>query len=441
MTAPIISYVNFCQNCKKGSSESFFSIIMYDDMDIFKTFKKENKRWVIGVSGGADSMSLLDMCRSNGIFVVAAHVNYRKRSTADRDMNGVQRYCERFSIPFACKIVDEYPKSCNFQDYARQLRYAYYREICDMYQCEGVMVAHQLDDHLETYLLQKKRGAHIRYAGIQPEITLYGLRVVRPLLGYTKQELQEYCHRHHVHYYDDESNFTDHYARNQIRHQVIDKLTYDEKQRMVNEIAAFNEHGKQREERNIALHEEFIQECTSDFLHRLSEGTCLNVLRSFLEMHDIYKVSEPQLRNIRQMLLQKEGNHACRVGNYTLRCEYGMISLTQQSCLGYSYIVHSPAILTTPYFRTVKTGTVIDGVTVSESDFPLTIRNARPGDAISLRFGKKRLNRWFIDRKIPASQREIWPVVENKNGKIIFVVGIGCDIEHFSNNPNLFVLK
>ena len=90
---------------------------------------------------------------SSGIFVVAAHVNYRKRSTADRDMNGVQRYCERFSIPFACKIVDEYPESCNFQDYARQLRYAYYREISDMYQCEGVMVAHQLDDHLETYLL------------------------------------------------------------------------------------------------------------------------------------------------------------------------------------------------------------------------------------------------------------------------------------------------
>lgn len=414
---------------------------MYDDMETLQTLKKANKRWVIGVSGGADSMSLLDMCRSSGIFVVAAHVNYRKRSTADRDMNGVQRYCERFSIPFACRIVDEYPKSCNFQDYARQLRYSYYQEIINMYQCEGVMVAHQLDDHLETYLLQKKRGAHIRYAGIQPEVTLYGMRVVRPLLGYTKQELQEYCHRHHVHYFEDESNFTDHYARNQIRHRVIDNMSYDEKHRMADEIAAFNEHGKQREVQDQALYEEFIHECTADFLSRLREGTCLNVLRTFLEAHAIYQVSEPQLRDIRKMLLHKDGNHFCRVGNYTLRCEYGMISLTQESCRGYSYTLQSLGMITTPYFRTAKRGAVIEGVTVSENDFPLTIRNARYGDAIQLRFGTKRLSRWFIDRKIPASQREIWPVVENTNGKIIFVVGIGCDIEHFSNNPNLFVLK
>jgi len=78
---------------------------------------------------------------------------------------------------------------------------------------------------------------------------------------------------------------------------------------------------------------------------------------------------------------------------------------------------------------------------LQEDDFPITIRNAQAGDVIQLRFGRKKLNRWFIDRKIPKKERKIWPVVTNKDGIVILVPKIGCDIAHFSNNPTLFVLK
>ncbi|UPU38547.1 tRNA lysidine(34) synthetase TilS [Erysipelothrix sp. Poltava] len=80
-------------------------------------------------------------------------------------------------------------------------------------------------------------------------------------------------------------------------------------------------------------------------------------------------------------------------------------------------------------------------MTLSESDFPIMIRNARKGDSIKMRFGTKSLNRFFIDRKIPRHEREIWPVIVNSSQQIVFVVGMGCDEHHYSNNPNLFMLE
>ena len=74
-------------------------------------------------------------------------------------------------------------------------------------------------------------------------------------------------------------------------------------------------------------------------------------------------------------------------------------------------------------------------------DFPITVRSVQPGDAIQLRFGTKKIHRWFIDRHIPLQERLLWPVMVNAQGKVIFVPKIGCDVAHFSNNPNLFMVQ
>jgi tRNA(Ile)-lysidine synthase len=81
------------------------------------------------------------------------------------------------------------------------------------------------------------------------------------------------------------------------------------------------------------------------------------------------------------------------------------------------------------------------GVTVSSSDFPITIRNAKNGDKITMRYGTKKLSRFFIDRKIPYLDRLSWPVIENKDKQVIFVCELGCDKDHYSNNHNLYVTR
>lgn len=82
-----------------------------------------------------------------------------------------------------------------------------------------------------------------------------------------------------------------------------------------------------------------------------------------------------------------------------------------------------------------------EGITLSAEDFPITIRNVRAGDAIAFKFGHKKIHRYFIDEKIPYEERISWPVVVNKQGEVIFVCNLGSNITHFTNKPNLFVVK
>ena len=94
-----------------------------------------------------------------------------------------------------------------------------------------------------------------------------------------------------------------------------------------------------------------------------------------------------------------------------------------------------------PGFTLSPVGKTIEGVSVSPADFPLTIRTVQKGDRIALRYGTKKLSRFFIDRKIPIVIRKNWLVMENASGRIIFVPQIGCDVQHFSAQPNLFMLQ
>ena len=88
-----------------------------------------------------------------------------------------------------------------------------------------------------------------------------------------------------------------------------------------------------------------------------------------------------------------------------------------------------------------KEGEKIESIFLQNSDFPITVRNAKENDAILLRFGTKKLNRFFIDRKIPMALRKMWPVVVNQKGEVIFVPAIGPDVNHYCEIPNVFMVK
>ena len=107
----------------------------------------------------------------------------------------------------------------------------------------------------------------------------------------------------------------------------------------------------------------------------------------------------------------------------------------------YSYKLKDIEIKDYDYFKIQKSSKdKFAGVTVSEDDFPLTIRNYREGDSILMRYGTKKINRFFIDNKISYKDRLIWPIVLNRHGSAILVPGIGCDKDHYSSKHNLFVV-
>ena len=399
------------------------------------------KKWIIGVSGGPDSMALLDLCRRHQVAVVCAHVNYHHRPTADRDQQLVEDYCHTHAIPFSSRSPIQ-EASGNFQDWARDVRYAFFAELAKAEGAAGVLIAHHLDDFLETALLQQESGRQSEVLGIREEGRVMGVQVVRPLLNRTKQQLQDYCDRHHIPYGIDESNLSDDYRRNQLRHHQLAELSEAQKRSAVQKLKRRNRNRQKRRDAVKAKLNPANQIISQEIFLTLNEAEQRIFLRMWMQEQGASVPSEAFLIELTKALKQKQGNFNLTFSkDRRFQLAYGFFSLDFTEEVSYCYVLDKIELFATPYFKVAMQGETTEAVTLAEEDFPITIRSPQPQDAIQLRFGKKRLNRWFIDRKIPPDQRRSWPVVVNRRGEIVLVPKIGCNVAHYSNNPTCFVIK
>lgn len=358
---------------------------------------------IIGVSGGCDSMYLLSQLFSNEKIIVA-HVNYGVRKEAIQETRLVQDYCEKNNIVCEVLYAPKYEKG-NFQSWARAIRFNFFKQLCEKYQTKTIVLAHHQDDVLETYLLQKKRGSTPSYYGIQSVVEIDGYVIERPLLSLPKKTIVNMCHSNGIPYLEDRSNYSLKYQRNIVRKQLLN-ISDEEKTELLSEIHQLN------------------NDKTDTFA----------TIRALLFQHKIYHTSNKTMKNI-QLFLEK-GKGKFQLSNQLWLYPDG--SIVSDEC--YAYTFSSIHYFKTAYFELSDKGTV-GGFYVSENDFPITIRNYFPGDKIILPFGTKKLSRFFIDKKIPLSKRNTWPVVVNSSGEIIFVPKLGSKNKCLDANYNAYVLK
>ena len=407
--------------------------------------KVKQHKWVVAVSGGADSMALLAMCLQHNVEVVCTHVNYQKRDSANRDMEGVKQFCLLHNIPCFIHMVQkqEYMKKQNFQALARDIRYRFFRECMVESNAYGVLVAHHMDDVIETYMMQEKRKSIPSFYGIAPVSEMNGMHIHRLLLQYTKQQLKNYCEQEKITFYEDESNASDDYTRNQIRHKYVDKLNIEQKHAIIKEIGEKNKALSLQKREVLRIVDAWGSCITTAMFESVEKTNQEAVLREWILRNT--KLREVHQRNISilvAMLLKNKTNFTHPIkNNYYLQVSYGKITVEQEKEEGFSYVYDTLTYESTKYFSLAKQGEKIEGVQVHKSDFPITVRNAQKGDKIVLRMGTKKVSRMFIDNKVSHNERKLWPVVVNCKGIVIFVHKIGCDIEHYSNKSNLFVLK
>lgn len=406
--------------------------------------KYKDRTWVMGVSGGIDSMSLLDMSYKFGLNIIVCHVNYQKRESATRDQRIVEEYCKQRNIPVYVRYAD-HPGKTNFQSWARDFRYYFYHAIMIEHNCEGVLLAHHGDDFLETAMLREQQGREVSYYGIREENYVLGMRVCRPLLTMFKEDLYTYAREHQVPYGEDETNFENHYVRNTIRNTILNRYTREMKQELVEKYKALNEE-------HILKEQALLQEVGSiesqgrlpiTYLQSLEEDRACRLLRVWLTHKEewFYHVSEHFLKDVYQFLFSSKKVATKKIGNYQILKEYEWLDVIHDQSYDFEYTLESIQELQTPYFKVDLVGSLKEGITVSENDLPLTIRNVREGDSIEFSFGHKKLHRYFIDNKVPYLERKLWPVVVNRAQEVIFVCNLGSNIAHFSNNPNMFVVK
>ena len=191
---------------------------------------KPGDRVITACSGGADSMALLLFflrCRKKlAIEVLAAHVNHGIRGAASRaDADFVQDFCRRNGVELFLFDAEKEGVSIPRQpseDWARRLRYGWFDELAAREEAL-IATAHTLNDQAETVLFRLARGTGVRgLSGIPPRRDGY----IRPCLCLTRSETEAYCAAVGQSYVQDETNETDSYARNRLRHDAIPALEF-----------------------------------------------------------------------------------------------------------------------------------------------------------------------------------------------------------------------
>ena len=383
---------------------------------------------VVACSGGPDSMALLDQLNKQGKDIVVAHVNYKHRDTADRDENIVKDYCEKYDIPVrVCYPIHE---KGNFQAWARDVRYAFFEEVADAFDAKILYVAHQMDDVIETYLFQKNRNMICDWYGLKEKSIRQGYQIIRPLLNFTKRELQQYCNENGVSFGIDESNLTNHYTRNVIRHTQIEKMSRDEKEAWILKIQ--NENEVWQIKRKVI--EEFFKDWNKDVDSLLDQEDAWLYLDTFL-FHSLHHHFSKKY--MEELCVQLKRNVLIEIENYLLERHGGKLYFMPSPKDVY-YKLDELEFKDYADFVIKNEGKTIEMFSVDASDFPLVIRRVRANDTIQMRFGNKNVHRFFVDRKISKIYRKYWLVVENNVGNVIFVPGLGCDVGHYSQNQQFY---
>ncbi|UUM19819.1 MULTISPECIES: tRNA lysidine(34) synthetase TilS [unclassified Mycoplasma] len=190
---------------------------------------KLNKKIIIAVSGGPDSMFLLNKYKHKNPIV--AFVNYNQRTDSSKDQQIVEEYCEKYHLVLEKLILqkEDYQKG-NFQKWARDIRYDFFVEISKKYGINFLLTAHHKDDFLETCLFQTQKQKIVNYWGIKKYSKFKNLNIYRPLIfKLNKKSILKFNIKNNIQFANDYTNEIPKYKRNQIRLELKNKnLLYKE---------------------------------------------------------------------------------------------------------------------------------------------------------------------------------------------------------------------
>ncbi len=383
---------------------------------------KEKSTYIVGCSFGPDSMALLSMVKKLPIKVVVCFINYHKRKESVQEEKDITKYCEENDLTlevFSCKGMKI---QGNFQAWARDIRYRFFLDMYNLYRARGLFLGHQQDDLIETYYIQKQRKSTKLHFGLKLESIYQSMKVLRPLLGYSKQQLLEYCIDNNIPYSIDQSNVQAIYLRNKIRLDVINNMSVEEKHDVIQEIKRVNKHIDYLEKMSSCIIKKNKYLAVSD-IYDLTKEELEFVLIKYInrsQMH--YSLSEGKLREINKMINSLRPNiEVCLAKNIFLVKEYDELVIVDKTSLKeYTYIMEKPGVYTTSLLDIDLTSDHEDR-NIKLSDFPITIRSPLYGDKSIIESYSVSLSRLFIDWKMPTRLRKVWPVVLNKDGKIIYV--------------------
>jgi tRNA(Ile)-lysidine synthase len=408
---------------------------------------------IAAVSGGADSMVLLDLLvREGDIAVVVAHFNHRLRGAeSDADQALVADRARLYGVPFhaggADTKAESHRRGCGVQEVARDLRYAFLKELRAALGAHRIATAHHADDNAETILLNFFRGAGVQGLGGIP-VLRQEEGIVRPLLFAHREEIEQYARDEGIPFRTDSSNESDAYTRNALRHRVLPLLRELIGPSVVDTVNRSGEHLRAAAEFIAGETRAALEQCLRPGRPgeiRFSVGR-LAALPPFLRWQVVLTAGEElhhaHVEDILGLLTGISGRRVVLPGDReAVRDREEIIIRPHEAGEEFSLAVEPGREYRMAGFRFAsalveragqfpgsdRAIEYVDADTVAAR--PLTLRSWREGDAfIPLGMGsRKKLSDFFVDEKVPLREKHRTPILATDDGDIVWVCGRRID--------------
>lgn len=387
-------------------------------------FWKDTDVILVALSGGMDSVCLFHLLfkqlsqPSKQLKVV--HVNHGMRKNAIKDQYFVKKLCEQYQVDYYTNELDS-NISLKSEEQARNFRYQFFKKIYMDQQCQWLVTAHHQNDNAETILFKMIRGESLgSISGIKETQIINGMTVYRPLLNYAKKDIQTYVTNEKLLYVNDETNSTKKYTRNRIRLDVL-PLLENENKNAIKHITFLAEQLKEQSQ----IVNDYLKMILPTVIYYDKKNK-----RNYIDVVEIIKYTKPiqkyvtkyffELENITltKALLQKtlilienqHGEKSISINAFTKVCRsYQKIFILYSSKIMPDDKMHRALSVEEPIitqnFEIKLTESTNKYQFVASSNHKIILRTREAGDYVQFRSFKKKLNRLFIDMKIPKYER------------------------------------
>ena len=432
----------------------------------FTNYIKENHLFtrsetlLVGVSGGIDSVVLIDLLDQAGFSFAIAHCNFRLRGAeSDGDERLVTSLARKYDARLYKTTFDtaEYAQEhkISIEMAARDLRYRWFETVRTTHHLDFIAVAHHREDQLETFFLNLARGTGL--AGLTGMRPING-KIIRPLLFASRQEIEKYSHDNLLEFREDSSNLNTDYQRNKIRHDLLpmmELLNPSFREGLIRTMGYLEDVENIYNQSIRQTWERVSFRMGNDFLISIAELKLLNPLPTYLfEFLKPFGFKNSIVKDIISSLDGISGKHFCSQSNRLVRDRDTLIlsPMKNESHKPY-YLEEGSKELMLPIHLKISVTEKKDKFKIPDSQnvacidhdkvqFPLMIRKWQKGDYFRPlgMIGLKKLSDFFIDSKLSLPEKENTWILANGE-KVVWIIGRRLDDRYKITAATLNILR